>query len=190
MTTARFLLGSGPSQLFLSFVSAVGAVASSAFRVFASLTYAVRYVRRPFLRSAYCYASSLPASPATGYSLRSVAPASFGYVPKASTRPAHAARTNHCGGVCTAPASSPRHTPTSSEYEKREALPPPFGVLIPTLPTRPQRFRAWTNPTLSPLPSPGDRRSERTECGRLRPEPRHHHAGEQESRSVGGRHRE
>lgn len=28
----------------------------------------------------------------------------------------------------TAPASSPRHTPTSSKYEKREALPPPFGM--------------------------------------------------------------
>lgn len=62
LTTARFLLGSGPSQLFLSFASAVGAVASSAFRVFASLTYAVR--------------SCSPSAPSLRLLLRSVA---FGF---------------------------------------------------------------------------------------------------------------
>lgn len=62
LTTARFLLGSVPSQLFLSFASAVGAVASSAFRVFASLTYAVR--------------SCSPSAPSLRLLLRSVA---FGF---------------------------------------------------------------------------------------------------------------
>lgn len=42
--------------------------------------------------------------------------------------PPHAARTKIVGQSATAPASSPRHTPTSSEYEKREAFPPPFGM--------------------------------------------------------------
>lgn len=74
----------------------------------------------------------------------------------------------------TATVPSPRHTPTSSEYEKREAFPPPFGVLIPTLPIQRPRFRASRNPTLSPLQSPADMRNGRTECGHPRLErPRH-----------------
>ena len=73
----------------------------------------------------------------------------------------------------TATVPSPRHTPTSSEYEKREAFPPPLGGVIPTLPTRPQRFRASRNPTLSRPQSPGDRRSERSGCVRPRPVPQH-----------------
>lgn len=151
LTTARFLLGSVPSQLFLSFVDAVGAVASSRFRVFASLATPSAHVRRPFRRSAGGYAPSLPASRATGYSLCCAAPRSFGYVPKASTRPAHAARTNHCGGVCTALQSPHGTPPCFGRYEKGGRLPVPLMGVIPTIPIRLPRFRAWTHPTLSPL---------------------------------------
>lgn len=128
LTTARFLLGSVPSQLFLSFVDAVGAVASSRFRVFASLATPSAHVRRPFRRSAGGYAPSLPASRATGYSLCCAAPRSFGYVPKASTRPAHAARTNHCGGVCTALQSPHGTPPCFGRYEKGGRSPVPLRV--------------------------------------------------------------
>lgn len=132
LTTARFLLGSGPSQLFLSFVDAVGAVASSRFRVFASLATPSAHVRRPFRRFAWCCAPSLPASRATGYSLCCAAPRSFGYVPKASTRPAHAARTNHCGGVCTALHSFQRTPPRLPDMKKgrRRRLPSGMSNLL------------------------------------------------------------
>ena len=128
LTTARFLLGSGPSQLFLSFVDAVGAVASSRFRVFASLATPSAHVRRPFRRFAWCCAPSLPASHATGYSLCCAAPRSFGYVPKASTRPAHAARTNHCGGVCTALHSFQRTPPRLPDMKKGRRCRLPSGI--------------------------------------------------------------
>lgn len=149
LTTARFLLGSVPSQLFLSFVDAVGAVASSRFRVFASLATPSAHVRRPFRRSAWCCAPSLPASRATGYSLCCAAPRSFGYVPKASTRPAHAARTNHCGGVCTALHSFQRTPPRLPDMKKGDGFPVPLMGVFPTIPNRPPRFRACWNPTLS-----------------------------------------
>lgn len=75
-----------------------------------------------------------------------------------------------------------RRYPHVSEYEKREAFPPPFGVLIPTLPSRARRFRASRNPTLSPLPSPASRRNGRIACARPRPARQHHHDGEPEFR--------
>lgn len=111
---------------------------------------------------------------ASGWSLCSGAPSSFGWrIPKSPVRAA--ARQAHltCAGVCTALFLLQRHTPTSSEYEKGEAFPPPFGVLIPTLPIQRPRFRACWNPTLSRPQSPGDRRSERSGCVRPRPVPQH-----------------
>lgn len=110
------------------------------------------HVRRPLRRSAYCYAPSLSASPATGYSLRSVAPASFGYVSEgvraSGTRRPHL----RCGAVCHGSAISPRHTPTSSDTKKGDGRPSPSGCQTATLPSRARRFRACWNPTLSPLP--------------------------------------
>lgn len=152
LTTARFLLGSGPSQLFLSFASAVGAVASSAFRVFASLTYAVR--------------SCSPSAPSLRLLLRSVAFGFTRYRLFASLRRSgflwlrfrRRPRVRHTPPAPTTVGESVRLCiiskahPHVSEYEKREAFPPPFGDVKPTLLIRARRFRAWTNPTLSRLP--------------------------------------
>ena len=130
-----------------------GTPASSAFRASASLTYAVRYVRRPFLRSAYCYASSLPASHASGYSLSLHRSGLLWLaIPKPRQRPAHAARPYPCGVVCHGSASLHGTPPCFGRYEKGGRFPVPLRVLIPTLPVRPQRFRAWTIPTLSRPP--------------------------------------
>ena len=119
LTTARFLLGSVPSQLFLSFVDAVGAVASSRFRVFASLATPSAHVRRPFRRSAWCCAPSLPASRATGYSLCCAAPRSFGYVSEgvraSGTRRPH----QPLWGSLYGSAISSRHTPMFRQIRKK-----------------------------------------------------------------------
>lgn len=114
---------------------------------------------------------------ASGWSLCSGAPSSFGWrIPKSPVRAA--ARRPHlvCGGFCHGSYSFSTAHPHVSEYEKREASPPPFGDVKPTLPSRAQRFRAWTNPTPVQLPSPAGKRSARIACARLRPVPRHHHA--------------
>lgn len=113
----------------------------------------------------------LHALPATRFSAPLRAPlAGDSEVPTACCRTPSAP--NLCGSLYGS-AISPRHTPTSAEYEKREAFPPPFGGVIPTLPIRTSRFRACWNPTLSRPPSPGDRRSERSGCVRPRPVPQH-----------------
>lgn len=83
---------------------------------------------------------------------------------------------------------SPRHTPTSSKYEKREAFPPPFrGYQTATLPTRLPPCRAWTSPTPSRLPSQADRRSAPTGCARLLPARQLHRAAWKEFPSGEGR---
>lgn len=85
----------------------------------------------------------------------------------------HAVCTCPCGVVCHGSASLHGTPPCFGRYEKGGRFPVPLRVLIPTLPVRPQRFRAWTIPTLSRPPSPGDRRSERSGCVRPRPVPQH-----------------
>lgn len=153
MNTARFLLGSGPSQLFLSFVSAVGAVASSAFRVFASLTYAVR--------------SCSPSAPSLRLLLRSVA---FGFTryrlftslrrsgflwlrfrrrPRVRHTPPAPTTVGESARLCF---SFKRHPHIVRIRKKGDGLPSPSGCQTATLPTRLPRFRACWNPTLSPLP--------------------------------------
>lgn len=72
---------------------------------------------------------------------------------------------------------SPHGTPPRrSNMKKGRRCRLPSGYQTATLPSRERRFRECWNPTHAPLPSPGDRRSERTECGRLRPARRHHRA--------------
>lgn len=90
---------------------------------------------------------------AFAFRLRSLSPsASLGATPTPTAHTRSAAPTASCSGLlwlansevpgacCRTPSApnlcgslygsaiSPRHTPTSAEYEKREALPPPFGV--------------------------------------------------------------
>lgn len=146
--------------------------------------------RLPFRRSAWCSAPSLPPFRFRLFAFAPSLRVRLATFPKCPLRAA--ARRPHlvCGGFCHGSYSFSTAHPHVSEYEKREASPPPFGDVKPTLPSRAQRFRAWTNPTPVQLPSPAGKRSARIACARLRPEPRHHHAEEPESRSDGGRHRE
>lgn len=173
LTTARFLLGSGPSQLFLSFASAVGAVASSAFRVFASLTYAVR--------------SCSPSAPSLRLLLRSVAFGFTRYRLFASLRRSgflwlrfrRRPRVRHTPPAPTTVGESVRLCIISTAHphvfliRKKGGVSASLRGVIPTLPIRTSRFRECWNPTLSRPPSPGDRRSERSGCVRPRPVPQH-----------------
>lgn len=153
LTTARFLLGSGPSQLFLSFASAVGAVASSAFRVFASLTYAVR--------------SCSPSAPSLRLLLRSVAFGFTRYRLFASLRRSgflwlrfrRRPRVRHTPPAPTTVGESVRlciiftaHPHVFLIRKKGGVSASPRRYQIPTLPSRARRFRAWTNPKHAPLP--------------------------------------
>lgn len=98
----------------------------------------------PRLRFArYAVRSCSPSVPSLRWGLRSVTSGFTRYrllaslcrsallwlaIPKCPLRAA--ARQAHltlCGSLYGS-AISPRHTPTSAEYEKREAFPPPFGV--------------------------------------------------------------
>lgn len=72
--------------------------------------------------------------------------------PKASARPAHAARTNHCGGVCHGSASLHGTPPCFGRYEKGEASPPPLGDIKFTQSIRLPPCRECWNPTLSRPP--------------------------------------
>lgn len=173
MTTVRVLLEQEPSRLFLSFVE----VSEPQRRRPSALllrSHAVRFRSLSPSGSAWGYAGRLPF---TRFRL-------FAFAPSLRPPLAGDSETSPASGTRRPPlflrgslprlCISPRHTPTSSEYEKREAFPPPFGVLIPTLPIQRQRFRASRNPTLSPLQSPADMRNGRTECGHPRLErPRH-----------------
>ncbi len=178
LTTARFLLGSGPSQLFLSFASAVGAVASSAFRVFASLTYAVR--------------SCSPSAPSLRLLLRSVA---FGFTryrlfaslrrsgflwlrfrrrPRVRHTPPAPTTVGESVRLCNLPTAHP-HVSADTKKGRRRRL--PSGVQNVTLPIATDG-RAWTIPTPSRPPSPGDTRTAPTGCGHPRPERQRHRDGE------------
>ncbi len=86
----------------------------------ASLSFAVR------LRLGLRRAATVHTLPAVRF--RSIATRSFGYVPKASTRPAHAARTNHCGGVCTALQSLSQAIPPRVQIQKEGAVSRPLRV--------------------------------------------------------------
>ena len=148
----------------------VGTSTSSAFRVFASLTYAV----------------SLPA-----IRFRSVAPASFGrrFRNLASVRhtPPAPALWGGLPRLCNLPTAHPH----VSKYEKKGGVAASLrGYQIPTLPVRLPRFRVWKIPTRVQLPSPANRRSEPTEYGRLHLAQRHHHAGEPEFPWASGHRRE
>lgn len=86
----------------------------------ASLSFAVR------LRLGLRRAATVHTLPAVRF--RSIATRSFGYVPKASTRPAHAARTNHCGGVYTALQSLSQAIPPRVQIQKEGAVSRPLRV--------------------------------------------------------------
>lgn len=107
---------------------AIGTHASSAFRVSASLAFAVRFRRRPFRRFAR----------ATLRHFRRPAPGGLarlrrsGLLGRGSSDGAPASGIRQaplpCGGVCHGSYSfSTPYPPISSEYEKRETSPPPFG---------------------------------------------------------------
>ena len=134
-----------PSYGFVRSPSAFVAAVPSLRSKLRSVTLATRSRRRPRPSLSGLLWLAIPTSPV-----------------RATARRPH----QDCGAVCHGSYSFSTAHPHVSEYEKREASPPPFGDVKPTLPIRVRRFRAWTNPTLSRPPSPGDRRSERSGCVR------------------------
>lgn len=110
---------------------------------------------------------------ASGCSLPSAAPHSLGgRFRNVLFSPPHVGGSNSCKLAYTALHLSTAH-PRVFRYEKGGRFPVPLMGVFPTLPIRPQRFRASRNPTLSRPQSPGDRRSERSGCVRPRPVPQH-----------------
>lgn len=83
--------------------------------------------RLPFRRSAWCYAPSLPPFRFRLFAFAPSLRVRLATFPKCPLRAAARRPHQECGAVCHGSCISPRHTPTLSEYEKREAFPPPFG---------------------------------------------------------------
>lgn len=131
----------------------VGMSTSSAFRVFASLTFAVRFRRR---RSVAPLGATRRHSgdPLPAVSLCFVAPASFGRrFRNVLFSPPHVGGSNSCKLACHGYCSFRHGTPPRLPNTKKGGrYPVPLRVLIPTLPVRLPRFRAWTIPTLSRPP--------------------------------------
>lgn len=112
---------------------------------------------------------------ASGCSLPSAAPHSLGgRFRNVLFSPPHVGGSNSCKLACHGSCISPRHTPTSFKYEKGGRFPVPLMGVIPTIPNRLPRCLAWTNPTLSPPQSPGDKRIAQTAYAHPHLEPRHH----------------
>lgn len=155
----------------------VGTPASSCFRVFASLATPSAHVRRPLRRSACCYAPSLSASRAPGYSLCCAAPRSFDWrfrSPRCVLP--HAARTQLVGESATALQSPHGTPPRLPNTKKGDGIPSPSGCQTATLPVQRPRFRASSYPTPWPLPLLAGRQSAQTACARLLPARQRHHA--------------
>lgn len=129
----------------------VGTSTSSAFRVFASLTFAVRFRRR---RSVAPLGATRRHSgdPLPAVSLCFVAPASFGRrFRNVLFSPPHVGGSNSCKLACHGSASLHGTPPCFSRYEKGEASPPPLGGIKFTQSIRLPPCRECWNPTLSPL---------------------------------------
>lgn len=106
----------------------VGTSTSSAFRVFASLTFAVRFRRR---RSVAPLGATRRHSgdPLPAVSLCFVAPASFGRrFRNVLFSPPHVGGSNSCKLACHGSAISPRHTPTSPNTKKGRRFRLPSGI--------------------------------------------------------------
>lgn len=151
MNTVRALLAQEPSRLFLSFVEVSErprrqpSASSRRSHTPSALTASVPALR--LVLRAVTPAVSLPA-----IRFRSVAPASFGrrFRNLASVRhtpPAPAL----WGGLPRLCNLFHRRYPHMSEYEKREASPPPFGGIKFTQSIRLPPCRECWKPTLSPL---------------------------------------
>lgn len=111
---------------------------------------------------------------ASGCSLPSAAPHSLGgRFRNVLFSPPHVGGSNSCKLACHGYCSFSTAHPHIVRIRKRGGVSASPRGVIPTLPTRPQRFRASRNPTLSRPQSPGDRRSERSGCVRPRPVPQH-----------------
>ena len=145
---------------------------------FAPLDYAVRFRRR---RAFASLEATLRRSGGTLPAVRfATLSALVGLaIPKLHLRAAARRPRQDCGAVCHGSAFLHTTPPVFPQIRKKGGVAASLrGYQIPTLPTRPQRFRAWTIPTLSRPPSPASRRNGRTACVHPLPEPRHHRDGE------------